>query len=138
MGLLGEVERVEPRKTTQTTPKEAVKPAAPTVSKTETAGYDLEKLAVAIATAETSNCTKGTALTHNNCFGIKRNNTCTVGTPRGSFVQFSSHEESFQCFRQIWTKWYRAYPNYTLAHKWTGGDRVNTWLNNVGATYNTL
>ena len=113
--------KVEVAKTTETIPPKE--------------GLDLDKLAKAVSIAETGGCTKGSAITHNNCFGIKRNNTCTVGMPRGSFVQFESQEQSFECFKTIWAKWYKKFPDRALAQKWTGGDRADIWLNIVKEYY---
>ena len=77
----------------------------------------------AIAVAETSNCTRGTALTHNNCFGIKEN---------GAFVHFSSKARSFRSCEYNWEKHYGGVvPTMKEAIKWTGNDRPITWLKHV-------
>jgi hypothetical protein len=34
--------------------------------------------------------------------------------------KFESKEESYEAFKKIWGKWYKAYPDYKLAHRWTG------------------
>ena len=58
-------------------------------------GLDLDRLAYAVSWAETSNCQKGTGIKYNNCFGIRRN---------GAFVRYTTTADSFQDFKQIFTK----------------------------------
>lgn len=97
-----------------------------------TSDSDLDKLAQAVAIAETSNCTAGYALTHNNCHGIKKGNTYPCKTKKGSkMCNFETKEESFVAFKVIWGKWYQNPPTMADANKWTGRDRASTWLNNV-------
>jgi hypothetical protein len=33
--------------------------------------------------------------------------------------KFKSTEESFEAFKIIWAKWYKEYPTYELASRWT-------------------
>lgn len=88
---------------------------------------DVPKLCRAIAVAETSNCTKGTALTHSNCFGIKEN---------GKFVHFSSKAQSFKSCEWNWKKHYKVFPTIVEARKWDGNTRSEDWLRIVTEKYN--
>lgn len=98
----------------------------------------LDKLARAVAIAETSNCTKGYALTHNNCHGIKKGNTYPCKLKAGSrsrMCHFATKEESFVAFKVIWAKWYKNHiPTKANADVWTGKDRADTWLKHVKAS----
>jgi hypothetical protein len=58
----------------------------------------------------------------------------TVRYPR----YFKSHAESFAECERIWSKFYGALPDWNLAHKWTGGDQTQNWLNNFYSAYNKL
>lgn len=90
-------------------------------------GTDLNRLAYAVAMAETKDCgiDYGSAK-YNNCFGIIRN---------GTFERYETKEESYKDFKEIWSKYYQDYPNWSLATKWTGGDRVDTWLQAINQYY---
>lgn len=97
--------------------------------------YDLDRLAYAVSVAETGNCTTGSAISRNNCFGIMH--WAEDGTPLGP-KYYASHEESFADFKRIWSSFYGAYPTHEngLAKKWTGNQGEATiWLENVNAAY---
>jgi hypothetical protein len=101
------------------------------------AGVDMDKLAYAIAMAETHNCTKGYGKSYNNCFGIKNGNTAPckkVGKNR--MCIYDTPEESYVAFKIIWSKWYKGFPTYKQAALWTGNDRPDNWLKNVKFHYN--
>ena len=85
--------------------------------------------------AETGNCTKGIGPRTNNCFGIKNGNTAPCVEMSGSMCVYNTPEESYEAFKIIWSKWYRSYPNWTLADTWTGSDSPQTWLNTVAQYY---
>lgn len=109
-------------------------PVAPVI---EEKPFDIEKLAYAVAMAETANCTKGYGSMYNNCFGIKNGNTAPcdrIGQNR--MCIYNSPSESYEAFKIIWSKWYKTFPDYALANKWTGADRVDTWLKHVSHYYN--
>lgn len=91
-------------------------------------GTDLDKLALAVAYAETSNCKNAQ---WNNCHGI-------MHWPNGVREQrrYNSTDESFEEFKDIWKRIYGRYPDMRLAIKYTGNDRPQTWLNNVNHYYN--
>lgn len=98
---------------------------------------DLEKLAYAVRVAETSNCTTGTALTYNNCYGIKDGSIapCTHKSP-GGFCIYLTHEESTEAFKKIWVQGYGGnFPNDYAASVWTGNDNPTAWLKNVQQSY---
>lgn len=64
------LEALKPKKV-ENVPQKVEKPVlAPKEVKIDTS-YDLDKLAKAVAIAETGNCTKGYGKEYNNCFGIK-------------------------------------------------------------------
>jgi len=94
---------------------------------------DLDKLAYAVAMAETKDCWHNYwASVYNNCFWImqwdKQGNR--------SYKRYNSKEESYKDFKRIWSNYYIIFPNLKLAKKWTGNDSPNTWLNNVIYFYN--
>lgn len=93
---------------------------------------DLDKLAHAVAHAETSHCTTGVGATHNNCFGIRYN---------GKFARYATKADSFTDFKRIWMKpkgYYKGeFPTWALADKWTGKDSTADWLEIVNHYYFT-
>lgn len=92
---------------------------------------NLDKLAVAVAVAETSNCTTGMALTKNNCHGIM---TWASGRRTGRW--FATRAESFAAFKSLWTRLYGGrFPTMADAKRYTGNDRAATWLGIVTAVY---
>lgn len=106
----------------------------------EAKNVDIDRLAVAVAWAETSNCTTGTAVieegelstTEHNCHGIMgcRNGKCGPKT-------FRSKEESFLAFKKLWlSKYGDRFPTLEDAKRYSGhtGD---TWLERVRIVYNS-
>lgn len=95
---------------------------------------NLDKLARAVAVAETSGCSDGTAVSRNNCHGIM----CWPKTGREP-CWFKSHGESFAAFKKVWTKKTLPYggrvPDIELARVYTGNDNPDTWLCNVHRSY---
>lgn len=87
---------------------------------------DLNKLAYAVAQAETSNCTEGVGKTKNNCFGIRR---------KGAFVSYGSPEESYEDFKNVWSRYYGGLPTIAKARKYTANDKPETWLKIVNHYY---
>lgn len=95
---------------------------------------DLDKLAHAVAFAESTHCKNAY---HNNCHGIKSGNTYPCPwTPKGQMCKFKTQEESFRAFKVIWAKWYKTYPTNKQALTWTGWDKTVTWQNHVSSYYN--
>lgn len=99
------------------------------------AGYDLDKLAKAVAMHETKDCgvNVGSALV-NNCFGIR--GWHKDGTPY--FKKYATKEDSYKDFKRIWTAYYGKFPDTALAKKYSGNDRPQSWLANVTHYYETL
>lgn len=98
--------------------------------------YDLDKLAYAIAMAETKDCTLWYGKEYNNCFGIKRWNTVLCENIwRNSMCIFETKQQSYEAFKKIWTTHYKSYPTYNLASIWTWNDSPIEWLNNVNFYY---
>lgn len=100
---------------------------------------EIDKLAYAIAMAETKNCTLGYGEMYNNCFGIKSGNTApckNVGQNR--MCIYDHPEESYTAFRKIWQTWYKGFPTTEMASRWTGSDRPDSWLRNVRYYYNNV
>ena len=98
--------------------------------------YDLDRLAYAVSVAETGNCTTGSAISKNNCFGIMQ----WDAQGNRSVKAYASHDDSFADFKRIWSSFYGAYPTHEngLAKKWTGNQGEATiWLQNVNAAYAT-
>jgi hypothetical protein len=97
---------------------------------------DLDKLAYAVAMAETTGCTKGTALSKMNCHWIKSGNTYPCKSPKRTMCVFGSTEESYEAFKVIWWKWYKTFPTREMAVRWTGADNADLWLYHVTLYYN--
>ena len=68
------LEKAKEKKPVKVTPK-AIKPVLPIKEVKIDTTIDLDRLAKAVAMAETNNCTKGYGKTHFNCHGIKSGNT---------------------------------------------------------------
>jgi hypothetical protein len=119
---LQEVETKEVKQVTQNTP----------VSKE----LDIDRLAYAVAMAETHNCTKWYWKTHNNCMGIKHGNTVPCPwVPKMAMCKFDTPEESYEAFKKIWQTWYITFPNRELSIRWTWNDRADSWLRHVTHYY---
>lgn len=101
---------------------------------------DLDKLAIAVATAETGNCKQGYGKRYNNCFGIKNGSIAPckrMGINR--MCIYNNTKESFEAFKKIWAKGYKGeFPTLAHANAWTGKDRANTWLATATNVYNNL
>ena len=90
------------------------------------ASFDLDKLAYAVAMAETQNCTTGCGISKNNCFGI-------MTWDRGfrECKAFDTPEDSYADFKRIWSSYYSGgYPTWNDHLKWVGYDSPN-WRANV-------
>lgn len=86
----------------------------------------------AISIAETSGCTRGSAITHNNCFGIM-----TWETGQREFKRYNTTEESFRDCERIWSAYYGGrIPTIEDAKVWTGQDRYQNWYNIVTSYLN--
>lgn len=102
-----------------------------------TAGYDIGKLSWAVGMAETWGGKRWYGASHNNLHGIKHGNTAPCPwVPKLKMCRYSDPQQSHEAFKKIWSRWYKRYPDYALAKKWTGSDRVHTWLKNVNYWYN--
>ena len=100
-------------------------------------GTDLNRLAYAVARHETGAGKFGYGLEYNNHHGIKNGNTAPcpkIG--RNNMCIYEDSNESYVAFKKIWKKWYRTYPNITLAEKYTSKDRAWDWLSNVDLFFN--
>jgi len=97
---------------------------------------DLNRLAKAVAVAESGWCTSRAARRLNNCHGIM---TWVSGTRE--LKKFNSTEESFAEFKYIWEKSYKYFPDEELAKKWVCGgeakecEAAEEWLANVIRSY---
>ena len=92
---------------------------------------DLERLAYAVSVAETANCTKGSGVSKNNCFGI-------MEWPNGErqLKWYNTTQESFDDFKRVWLRGYGGrFPTLADAKKWTGNDRSKIWLQTVKEKY---
>ncbi len=101
----------------------------------KTPDFDLDKLAKAVAMHETLDCKAraGAALV-NNCFGIMSWDS----KGRRYFRPFKTKEDSYTEFKRIWSTFYKKFPDYNLARRYSGNDRVNAWLGNVTRYYAEL
>ena len=93
---------------------------------------DLDKLARAVAFAESASCKNAWK---NNCHGIKSGNTYPCKQKKGEMCQFSDTAESTRAFKVIWGKWYKTFPTRKQALAWTGGDKTDIWLDHVTNYY---
>lgn len=109
------------------------------------AGYDIDKLAKAVAIHETGDCTaKVGAALYNNCHGFRKNNR---------FLRFAKKQESYAYFEDLWQRNYGGMPDLRLATAYvcgwqhlkkngTGtpcsGGNPNSWLASVTSIYETL
>lgn len=93
----------------------------------DTRQVDVHILCQAIAVAETSNCTTGSALTHNNCHGITKRS--------GGYVDFARTEDSFAACEDLWRRKYVRFPDIALASKWSSPGAAEGWLKNVVSAY---
>ena len=122
-------------------PKTVVKPiikpvekSLPTKATNDT--FNLDKLAYAIAMAETWDCKKWYGVTHSNCHWIKSWNTYPCKTkPWSKMCIFKDKEESYKAFKIIWGKWYKTFPTALQASRWTWADASISWRKNVSHYY---
>ena len=91
---------------------------------------DIDKIAYAIAMAETGDCTTGMGKTKKNCFGIMH---WPGGVRTGK--TYATKEDSYADFKRIWQKHYGGFPTRSMAVKWTGNDNPDQWLANVTKYY---
>ena len=95
-------------------------------------GVNLNKLALAVAVAETENCTTGTGVSKNNCHGIFQ---CTAGGCAP--IHFASKEDSFRAFKSLWMRSYgNRFPTIADARRYVGSDAVE-WYQTVVEVYNS-
>jgi len=88
---------------------------------------DLDKLARAVAIAETSNCKYAVV---NNCHGIM---TWVGGERR--LKRYASKADSFADFKLLWKRAYQRFPTKTEAVRYTGNDNAARWLAIVTTSY---
>lgn len=93
--------------------------------------FDLDKLSLAVATQESSNCTKGVATWSNNCHGIMK---------RGGEnpVIYENTAASHTAFKDLWTRVYGGYPDIKKAQKYNNRAGGCHWLQSVAKIYNSL
>jgi hypothetical protein len=101
-------------------------------------GEEIDRIAYAVAMAETHNCTKGYGEEYNNCFGMKNGSIAPceeIG--RNRMCIYESTEDSYAAFKKVWVEGYGGgYPTTNMAAVWTGNDRPGNWLNNFADAYN--
>ena len=134
------LEKAKEKKPTKVTPKVEKKQEPIKEVKIDTKpDFDIDKLAKAVAMAETNNCTKGYGKTYNNCFWIKSGKTAPcpkIG--KSKMCIYEKPEDSYEAFKKIWSKWYKTHPNLNSAQRWTGHDNAVRWLSHVNLHYNKL
>lgn len=132
------LEALEPKKVEKDKPKEEKQQEKPKETKVDIS-FDLDKLAKAVAIAETGNCTKGYGKTYSNCFWIKSGKTAPCPKVwKNKMCIYEKPEDSYKAFKIIWSKWYRTHPNLVSAQRWTGHDNAVRWLSHVNLYYNKL
>lgn len=128
-------EKAKEKKPVKVTPKVEKKQEPIKEVKIDTK-FDLDRLARAIATAETGNCTKGYGKSYNNCFWIKSGRTAPcpkIG--KSKMCIYEKPEDSYEAFKKIWGTHYKIMPNLRLAKRWTWEDHAVRWLANVNRFY---
>ena len=104
--------------------------------KAEKLEFDINRLAFAVAMAETWNCTKWYWKEYNNCFWIKSWNTAPCEKIwRNRMCIYEKPEDSYEAFKIIRQKWYWEFPTYEMAKRYSWNDRVDTWLRNTTHWY---
>lgn len=99
--------------------------------------FDIDKLAYAIAMAETHNCERWYWKLYNNCFWIKNWNTAPCKKIwNNNMCIYETKEESYEAFKKIRSTWYKIYPTKELASRRTWNDNPITRLSNVWYYYN--
>ena len=91
----------------------------------------MDKLALAVATAETGNCTTGSGLSKNNAFGI-------MEWPNGKrrLKSYASCQDSYKDFKEKWQKGYGGrFPTLADAIVYTDNDKPEDWLRIVNEVY---
>ena len=117
--------KMNPCQQVEATAPEIVTPQEPVVTVKEEP--DLRLLCQAIAVAETSGCTTGSALSHNNCHGITKRS--------GGYVTYENHAQSFAACEDLWRRKYVRFPDLKLAAKWSSPGAAENWLRNVTIAY---
>lgn len=124
---VGAIKKYEPPCTGRFNPCQKVEATAPEPEPQIVIEPNLRLLCQAIAVAETSGCTTGSALSHKNCHGIT--------LKKGGYRTFNNTAESFAACEDLWRRKYVRYPDLTLAAKWSSPGAAETWLRNVTIAY---
>lgn len=91
---------------------------------------DIDKLALAVAIAETGDGKTGSAISKSNYFGIME-----YKNGRRKLKTYTNKEESYTDFKKIWLENYcDCFPTPYMASRWTGTDGKQ-WLKNVKTVY---
>ena len=94
--------------------------------------FDIDRLAYAVAMAETGDCTTGVGATKNNCHGIVRD---------GEYVTYATPAESYAAFKYTWSRRYSECPTmqdalvYVHGHKYKPEHDPSDWLRTVKKLY---
>ncbi|MDD4319432.1 MAG: hypothetical protein PHW10_03870 [Candidatus Peribacteraceae bacterium] len=92
---------------------------------------NLDKLARAVAVAETQNCLTGVGASMNNCHGITECTSSGCG-----FKEFKSIEESYAHFKAMWVRAYgRRFPTIEDARRYTDNPNPHRWYAVVEDVY---
>ena len=91
---------------------------------------DLLALTKAIAQAETGYFKHGSGKTHNNPCGYMT----WVNGPR-EFKYFDTKQQGFDACYSLIKRKYQEYTIDSMANRWTGSDRADTWAKNVKYWY---
>lgn len=119
--------------------KEVKTTTTPQVTSKSTKGFDIDKLARAVAQWETTNCTKGIGPKYNNCFGIKNGSIAPCKKKASSGMCIYNHpSESYVAFKKIWREGYgNKFPTVAMATRWSGDDNAAGWIKHVTKFYNS-
>jgi len=85
---------------------------------------DMDKLARAVAFAESGNCTKWDWVEKNNCFWIMQWDS----EWQRELKEYSTKEESFEDFKKLWKEKYWWMPDLKKAIRYTWNERPHEWL----------
>lgn len=97
---------------------------------------DLDKLAQAVACAETSCGTRGAAVSRRNAHGLMRWSKNEDGSTTRYLATFSNMSQSYAEFKSVWRRLYGGRcPTIEDARRYTGHDKAEIWLGHVYSVY---
>jgi hypothetical protein len=101
---------------------------------------EIDKIAYAVAMAETGGCKLGYGKIYNNCVGLKNGKIAPckkIG--KNKMCIYDKPEESIEAFKKVWIIGYGGgFPTKRMAEVYSGNDHADTWLKNVTYYFNQV